>query len=283
MSQVDQNYCATQVRALDKDRYLATLLAPQSARDHLFSLYAFNIEISKIRENVSEALLGEMRLTWWREAIAAIYHGDVSDHPVVEALERTIVECALPQQPFLDLIDARQFDLYDEPMKTVADFDAYAGATSSVLFQLASYIIGGQKAVQATEVNGHAGIAYALQGLIRAAPIHAARGQLYLPLEVLTHSNVVMGDYYNQKMTPELCSAFRELHDIAHYHLGMAEDNMGSVPDEVFPALLPASLIKPYLKKVADKAYDPFTRQIETAQLGRQWRLWRTASSGKLY
>jgi len=128
----------------DKDRYLATLLAPAAAREHLFSLYAFNIEISKIRENVSEALLGEMRLSWWREAIDAIYCGDVGDHPVVEALERAIVECSLPQNLFLELLNARQFDLYDEPMKTIAKFDAYAGATSSVLFQLAGFIVAGQ-------------------------------------------------------------------------------------------------------------------------------------------
>lgn len=281
-STTEQSYCARQVSALDKDRYLACLLAPQKSREHLFSLYAFNIEIGKIRENVSEALLGEMRLTWWREAIEAIYHGDVHDHPVIEALERAIVECVLPQKPFIDLIEARQFDLYDEPMKTVATFDAYAGATSSVLFQLAGFIIAGRAATSSAEAAGHAGVAYALQGLIRAAPLHASRGQLYLPLEVLEHSDVVMRDYFTGTMTSALAQAFRELHDIAHYHLGQAQEHLSKGPAEIFPAFLPASLIKPYLKRIAKSAYDPFNNTLERTQFGRQWSLWRAASKGTL-
>jgi len=277
-----QNYCANQVRAFDKDRYLAILLAPPAAREHLFALYAFNIEIGKIREGVSEALLGEMRLTWWREAIEAIYHGDVGNNPVVQALERTIVECVLPKQPFLDLLNARQFDLYETPMKTVAEFDAYAGATSSVLFQLAGFIVGGQTAANAAEASGHAGVAFALQGLIRAAPIHAKRGQLYLPLEVLEHSGVLLRDYFSATMTPALAAAFRELHDIGHYHLALAEEHLATVPAAVFPAFLPASLIKPYLKKISTHSYDPFARPIEISQMVRQWRLWRTASKGRI-
>ncbi len=276
------SYCAQQVRGLDKDRYLAVLLAPPECREHLFSLYAFNIEISKTREVVSESLLGEMRLNWWREAIEAIYHGELNDHPVVEALERTIVECVLPKQPFLDIINARQFDLYDEPMKTIVEFDAYAGATSSLLFQLAGFIVGGQKAHKTAEASGHAGVAYALQGLIRAAPIHAARGQLYLPCEVLEHSGVTLSDYFRGKMTPELGVAFRELHDIAHYHVELAHEHLADIPAEVFPAFLPASLIKPYLKKILRKAFDPFSRPIEITQFSRQWKLWRAASRGTL-
>jgi len=277
-----QSYCAKLVKGYDKDRYLATLLAPSDVREHLFSLYAFNVEISRIREVVSEALLGEIRLSWWREAIEAIYHGEVVDHPIVEALERAIVECALPQKPFLDLVDARAFDLYEEPMKTVAQFDAYAGATSSVLFQLAGFIVGGQKAASAADASGHAGVAYALQGLIRAAPIHAARGQLYLPREVLEHSSVIIADYFNQKMTPALGAAMRELHDIAHYHLALAQEHLATIPAQVFPAFLPASLIKTHLKKISSNAYDPFTRPLEVSQLRRQWQLWRALSKEKL-
>ena len=135
---------------------------------------------------------------------------------------------------------------------------------------------------QQQEASGHAGVAYALQGLIRAAPIHAARGQLYLPLEVLEHSNVSIKDYYTGTMTPALASAFGELHDIAHYHLAQAEEHLALVAAPVFPAFLPATLIKPYLKKIHSCSYDPFARPVETSQLSRQWRLWRAARKMKL-
>ena len=63
------DYCHDLVRAGDKDRYLASLFAPDELRPYLLALYAFNIEIARVRETVSEAALGEIRLQWWRDAI----------------------------------------------------------------------------------------------------------------------------------------------------------------------------------------------------------------------
>ena len=64
----DQSYCAAQVRAYDHDRYLTALFAAEAGRDALMTLYAFNLEIAKTRETVSEPILGQMRLQWWRES-----------------------------------------------------------------------------------------------------------------------------------------------------------------------------------------------------------------------
>ena len=36
---------------------------------HLFALYAFNLEIARVREPVSEPMPGEIRLQWWRDAL----------------------------------------------------------------------------------------------------------------------------------------------------------------------------------------------------------------------
>ena len=57
------------MRRLDPDRYLLAMLAPENTRAALFSIYAFNTEIARIRESVSEALLGHIRLQWWRDAL----------------------------------------------------------------------------------------------------------------------------------------------------------------------------------------------------------------------
>lgn len=276
------DYCKEQVHAHDIDRYLAILLAPTASRDHLYALFAFNLEVSKIRETVSEPLLGEIRLTWWKEAIEALYLGDVREHPVVEALERAIVECALPQKPFIDLIEARQFDLYDEPMETIAQFDAYSGATSSMLFQLAAYIIAGADAAAAAETCGHIGVAYALQGLLRAAPIHAAREQLYLPKEVMTQHKVEVRDYFAMNSTPALLASFEELHDIAHFHLSKAQEGLADLPKDVLWAFVPATLIKPYLTKIAQAGFDPFNNTLKISQFKRQWRMWRGMQKRKL-
>ena len=76
----------------------------------------------------------------------------------------------------IDLVEARRFDLYDEPMAGIADLEAYARRTSSGLFALAAQILAG---VEAEAIAEPAGIAYAIAGLLRAFPLHAARHQLY--------------------------------------------------------------------------------------------------------
>src|ERR1700731_1564648 len=64
---------AALVRRHDRDRFQTVLFAPAARREALFALYAFNYEIARVRERVSEPTLGRLRLEWWREIIAAAY------------------------------------------------------------------------------------------------------------------------------------------------------------------------------------------------------------------
>ncbi len=79
-------YCRREVRRLDHDRYLAALFAPAEARAALLALYAFNLELARVPELVTEPLLGEVRLSWWREARAEARAGTPGRHPVALAL-----------------------------------------------------------------------------------------------------------------------------------------------------------------------------------------------------
>ena len=63
------------VRQHDRDRFLTTLFAPDDRREDLLALYAFNHEVAKTREVVSEPTLGRIRLQWWRDNLEAIYAG----------------------------------------------------------------------------------------------------------------------------------------------------------------------------------------------------------------
>ena len=82
-------------------------------------------------------------------------------------------------------IAARRFDLYDEPMVALADLEGYAQGASSSLIALAAKILNGAGEPDIDALSRHAGLAYAFAGLLKAFPFHAARGQLFLPLELL--------------------------------------------------------------------------------------------------
>src|ERR671922_1960026 len=84
---------AALVRRHDRDRFQTVLFAPAARREALFALYAFNYEIARVRESVTEPMLGQIRLQWWRESIAAAFDGGpVRHHFVVEALAAAISE-----------------------------------------------------------------------------------------------------------------------------------------------------------------------------------------------
>src|SRR5271165_4881732 len=136
-------HCEAVVRAADKDRFLAALFAPAQRRQHLYALYAFNGEIARVRELAREALPGEIRLQWWRDALAGEARGEVSANPVAAALLDTISTCGLSPEPLLRLIDAHAFDLYDDAMATLADLDAYGRDTDGALMSLAARVLSG--------------------------------------------------------------------------------------------------------------------------------------------
>ena len=80
-------HCAALVREADRDHYLAALFAPADRRDALLALYAFNVEIGRVRDVAREPMPGEIRLQWWRDTIEGIYAGNpVPGYAVAEAL-----------------------------------------------------------------------------------------------------------------------------------------------------------------------------------------------------
>jgi 15-cis-phytoene synthase len=144
------SYCAELVHNSDRDRFIATLFAPVQRRAGLHALYAFNLEVARVRDIAREAMPGEIRLQWWREVLQRQREGEASASPTAVALLSTIEAYRLPVNALLTLIEARRFDLYSEPMVTIAQLEDYAIKTSSALFEMAAQILGADAAAAAT-------------------------------------------------------------------------------------------------------------------------------------
>jgi 15-cis-phytoene synthase len=268
-------HCESLVRAADKDRFLATLFAPAELRGALHALYAANIEIARLREVVHEPLAGEIRLQWWREVIAGVRSAEAGGHPVASALLDTMQQHRIDPQPLQDLIDARTFDLYDEPMATLAELDSYARRTSSGLITLAAGILAPERS--APEAAEAAGIAYAITGLLRAFPLHASRRQLFVPEEILAREGVDTASIFAGHSSPGLLAALKALRTHARAHLTTARAAIAAVPLAQVPALLPTALVRGYLDRMERRDYDPFRTDVDVPQWRRQWVLWRAA------
>jgi 15-cis-phytoene synthase len=263
-------YCAELVRQADRDRYLATLFAPAQHRDALYALYAFNIEIARVRDVAREAMPGEIRLQWWREVIGGERSGEAQANPVASALLAAVERCRLPPAKLAALIEAHRFDLYDEPMATIADLEAYASATSSALMALAAQILGAEAETAAQP----AGIAYAVARLLYAFPVNAMRRQLYVPLELLALHQVSAQEVWTGRSSDGLNAALADLRVLARHHLTTAGELLRETPAAALPAFLPVALVRPWLDRLErSPAFEP----TEIPLWRRQWLIWRAA------
>src|SRR5262249_19244248 len=145
--------------------------------------------------------------------------GEVRGHPVAAALTDTIVRYRLPLRTFTDLIEARAFDLYDDPMGSIAELEGYAGKTASALMLLAALILEEGKAPGIGPLAGHAGIGQAIATLLASFGQHAAQRRLYVPLEVLQRHGVRPEDIFAGRDSAGLRAALAEMRQHARRHL----------------------------------------------------------------
>ncbi|NGN44417.1 phytoene/squalene synthase family protein [Mesorhizobium sp. CGMCC 1.15528] len=268
------------VRAADRDRYLSALYAPEDKRTGLFALYAFNAEIAGVRDRIREALPGEVRLQWWRDVIAAGTVEAASGHPVAEALVDTIATYGLPQNAFQNYLDARIFDLYDDPMPSRNDLEGYCGETAAALIQLASMILDPQTAPKFAELAGHAGCAQAITGLLRLMPIHRARGQCFVPKDILAAAGSSPEEFVSSDGGAGASRVVEAMIALAQDHLGTFERGARELPDALRPAFLPVALTGAYLKKLGNAPAKALTSVSEISAWRRQWVLFRHATRG---
>lgn len=259
------------VRQHDRDRYRTALFAPVRRREALFALYAFNYEIARVRESVTQPMLGQIRLQWWREVIDAAYAGaPARRHLVAAPLAAVIREHSPSRASFDRLIYAREQDLANEAPATMAALEDYAEATSATLIRLALQLLGARD--EAARASHHVGIAYALAGLLRALPFHARAGRCYIPQDLAAAFGLDPQDG-GLRDGAGLRRAVEEIAAVAAVHLRLARQHQARVPRAALPALLPAVVAERALARLRHAAWNPFDPSIAAADPLLPWRL----------
>jgi phytoene synthase len=274
--QTNAAYCASLVRGGDFERYAATLFVRPELRRALLALGAFNLEIARIREHISQPLAGEIRLQWWSDLLSGIAHGEAAGNPVAAELLRTIERHRLPREPFERMIEAHRFDLYDEPMQTMPALHAYIDGTASALFGLGARVLDAAAPLDA-ELLHQAGLAFGLIRILEALPRHTSRGQLYLPLTELGGAGVVMDDLFAGKSSPQLQTFLQNLAHQAREHLKLALGRLAATNTEARRVFLPLALIDRRLRRLTSASYQPLEAQPQPPNLSVLWTLWRAA------
>jgi phytoene synthase len=267
------------VRAADHDRYLSALYAPAEKRDALFALYAFNAEIAGVRDRIHEPLPGEVRLQWWRDVIAA--GGDAeTGHPTADALRATIAANHLPKAAFENMLEARIFDLYDDPMPSRTDLEGYCGETAAALIQLAAMVLDPVAAPDFADLAGRAGCAQAIAGLLLLLPLHRRRSQCFVPADILAAAGTTPEGFVKGEDGTAAERAVAAMMALAREHLNAFEKGAASLPASLRPAFLPLALTRAYLDKMEKAGSSALSRTAALSILRRHWLLLRHAMRG---
>ena len=257
----------------EPDRYIAATLSPEAARPGMIALAAFAADLRRIPSVVKEPMMGEVRLQWWRDVIAAFDAGTPSGHPIADALGDATRVHALPPLSLIAMTEARAFDLYDDPMSDEGAFAGYLAKTEAIPFSLARRILSGDEmrpdlATRAGEMFGRARILADLPRLL-------ARGRLPLPIALLDEAGVDV-DGFMRGETSHATKALRDrlCNEIATSYASM-RSTFGALAAQDRMALLPLATIPVTLNAIRKRADDAARRPIEVSPLARVWRIGR--------
>jgi len=181
------------------------MFVPANVREALWALLAFNHEIAKTRDVVSDAALGAIRLKWWEDEIAKIYEEkEPAPHEVLTPLMGVIREYALPRDAFDQLIEARSFDLEETLPCNLEGLLNYVDFTTTPLLRLVVKIMGDDpdiELVQPVAMN------YALSGVLRTIPYHTRAGRCFLPEDLLKKHGVSREKPFSPALVEEIATA----------------------------------------------------------------------------
>ena len=270
---------AALVRQHDRDRFATAVFAPEHNRENLFTLYAFNYELAKVRENVREPMMGRIRLQWWRDTLAEIAAGQPPrHHEVAEPLARAIRALHLSQSALTRMIDAREQDLLPDPPTTFTQLEDYVDATGGGLNFLAlqALAVKDNKGAAATAAR-HIGVGYALAGVLRATAFNARFGRSLIPMELDPSRHALGG-----KATKALREAAAAIAEAAQTRFEKARALSDEVPEAALPVLLPAVVAERWLAQIDGAGYDLFAPRIVRPDPWRGLRLFLAARRGRI-
>ena len=260
----------------DPDRYLCDLFAKPKAREGLFALHAFNHEVAKIRELVSEPMLGHIRLQWWREALDGILAGTPRQHEVVLGLSWAFETFGLDRADFDKFLEARETDLDDAPFESMEALINYARRTAGTISRIGLSILGVENPAT-TQAADDIAVATALTGLLRSMPYLARSKRVMLPQDILQAKGACLGDYHELRDRPQIRAVVQAVAYAANEHLSAARQRGGIRFKPAAPVILPGRLSALYLQRLEQAGWNAFDESINAPMLMKPWALWGAA------
>ena len=273
-----------QARSVEPDRYLAALLAPADAQPGLLALAAFQAEIARVPATVSDPMIGEIRLQWWRDTIAKVAKAEVSGHPVADAFGMAIRKHRLDLTMLHRLIDARGFDLTGDFYADDATLAIAYADREGIAFSLASQVLAGVPLP--TDLAADAGLAYGLARSLGRLPERLHNGGFPVPETLLAEHGVTPGMLAERPFAAATVAgvddAIASLEHQAQAALAKVRMRLPELRPAQLWALSPLVMVEPYFRAQRRRGFRRLEQMAEVLPIVRVWRLGKARLRGRL-
>jgi 15-cis-phytoene synthase len=263
-------------RDLEPDRHLAALLSPEPQRTALLAIAAFSAELRHIPRVVTDPMIGEIRLQWWRDGIEAFAPDVKTGNPIADTLGDAVRRYALPPATLIAMTEARAFDLYADPMPDAASLYGYLAKTEGVPFELAFRVLAG-RAPEAHEITtlGVCARAYGLTRLIGDLPQNLAHGCCPLPMPDGKTGGTLRDQMRRGDTSQAVTVLIEQLCNEARSAYNAAQAQVVQWPRPMCLAVRPLAVVPAYLRAATSQSRNPLREPVDIAPLTRVWRIAR--------
>lgn len=268
-----QEYVQSQLKMHDAERYLACLYLPQDIRHLAITLYAFDAQIARIPYLVSEPMPGEIRIQWWRDLLKS--GGNAGSGPLAEALLQVCEQYNLPRDVLDNTLEARIFDLYQDPMPDVGTYEGYLGETVSSFLNLIALAHGLERNSDLADACGHSGVAIGISRHLSLCAQSRVRGQLFFPMPVLQASELSREQWLETHISQNHEAVISQMVANAHDHLNKAKLAIADLPKQAKTIFLPLVFADRILGLVEKNPAECLINPVLLSPLERQWLAFR--------
>ena len=133
-------FCRTLVKKDEPERYFISLFGPKDAQGSLWSIFAFNSELSRIKNSVTEPMIGRIRLQWWRESLEKLQENNGGGHYILQALQTLLLQNVIQLSDLMSLVDAREIEFEETSNRNIEEILKYTESTHGLLTELSAKI-----------------------------------------------------------------------------------------------------------------------------------------------
>lgn len=272
-------YCQQKAAASGSSFYYSFLFLPAEQRKAITALYAFCREVDDIVDEVSEASVARMKLTWWRGQVEQIFNSQ-PDHPVAIALSNYKTKFNIQAEPLFAVIEGMEMDLDKFRYASWEELKEYCWRAAGVVGELSASIFGysDNSTLKYAETLG---LAFQMTNIIRDVGEDARRGRIYIPESDMEKHGVSMHDIldgnYNhsfQNLMQAQTDRARELYKEAFRALPECDRRQQRA------GLMMAAIYSTLLDEMERDKWHVLNQRISLTPIRKFWLAWKVWVTG---